>query len=126
MLTEDEIKTLVHRFYGRVRQDDILEPIFASHIHDWTTHLATMEDFWSSIANTSGRYKGHPMLAHMRLPGIAPAHFERWLSLFEETAAEVLPETAAQHVVSRAARIAESFKLGLGFYQKTPSERHLP
>ena len=64
----------------------VLGPIFLAAIgEDWTAHLKTMCDFWSSVMNTSGRYKGKPIPAHVKLPGIEPRHFEHWLRLFSET-----------------------------------------
>jgi hemoglobin len=64
---------------------------------------------------TSGRYKGSPMTAHMRLKMIRPEHFQRWLTLFRETAKDLLaPEIAAAFVL-RAENIARSFQLGMFF-----------
>ena len=84
--TDDQIETLVATFYARIRRDEVLGPIFLAAIgEDWTAHLKTMCDFWSSVMNTSGRYKGKPIPAHVKLPGIEPRHFEHWLRLFSET-----------------------------------------
>ena len=52
------------------------------------------------------------MQAHFPLP-IEPQHFDRWLALFEETAAEVCPPVAAEHFIERARRIAQSLELGV-------------
>ena len=113
-ITEDLIRALVEAFYARVRADDQLGPIFARAIDgDWGPHLERMCDFWSSVMLTTGRYKGKPMVAHLRLKAIRPQHFARWLQLFEATAREVCPPAAAAAFVARAARIAESLKLGL-------------
>jgi hemoglobin len=119
MLSDREIHTLVRQFYDQVRLDPELAPIFARHIKDWPSHLAKMDDFWSSVANTSGRYKGHPMMAHMKLDELEHRHFARWLDLFRHTATKVLSAEGAAHVITRAERIAESFKLGLDFYRKS-------
>ena len=77
--SEDEIRTLVHSFYARIRADAELGPIFNGAIEDWDTHLAKMCDFWSSVMMTTGRYKGQPMRAHMKLKQVTPGHFDRWL-----------------------------------------------
>jgi hemoglobin len=114
---EAMIHTLVHTFYGKIRSDAELGPIFAQVIGtDWEPHLAKMCDFWSSVMLMSGRYKGNPMIAHMRLKMVNPAHFERWLQLFRETAGEVCPPEAAGVFVSRAENIARSLQLGM-FYR---------
>ncbi len=49
-LSEAVLTDLVHRFYGKVRLDPVLGPIFADRIGDWEPHLEKMVDFWSSVA----------------------------------------------------------------------------
>lgn len=114
--SDAQIETLVHGFYAKVRTDDVLGPIFASAISDWDPHLAKMCDFWSSVMRTSGRYKGNPMAAHLRLKVVRPAHFERWLSIFAETAYELFAPDLAAAFVGRAENIARSLQLGM-FYR---------
>ena len=53
------------------------------------------------------------MPAHIRIAGIGPTHFARWLQLFRQTAAEVCPPEAAAALVSRAEMIARSLQLGI-------------
>ncbi|MBS0564847.1 MAG: group III truncated hemoglobin [Proteobacteria bacterium] len=106
-LDEDMLRALVHRFYARVRADDLLAPVFAARIADWGPHLERMVDFWSSVALMTGRYHGAPMPAHATLP-VTWAHFERWLALFRQTAGEECPPAGAAHVIERAERIARS------------------
>ncbi|WP_368744843.1 group III truncated hemoglobin [Desertibaculum subflavum] len=113
-IDEAMIHRLVHGFYAKVRADDVLGPVFDAAIADWAPHLAKMCDFWSSVALMSGRYHGQPMPAHLKLP-IEARHFDRWLALFEATAAELCPPAAAAHFVERARRIADSFELGRAF-----------
>lgn len=111
-IDEPMIETLVHSFYGRVRVDPLIGPIFEARISDWGPHLERMCAFWSSVALMSGRYHGQPMRVHMPLP-VDAAHFDRWLALFEATAREVCPPAAADHFIERARRIAESLELGI-------------
>ena len=111
-IDEAMIERVVHRFYGKVRQDALLAPIFAARIEDWEPHLQRMCAFWSSVALMSGRYHGSPMAKHLPLP-VDAAHFDRWLALFEETARELCPAAAAEHFIERARRIAESLELGV-------------
>lgn len=72
-VSEQVIHNLVHSFYARVRRDPVLGPIFETEIDDWQTHLDKMCAFWSSVTLMSGRYKGHPMMAHAKIPGIERA-----------------------------------------------------
>lgn len=111
-INEAMIQELVHRFYGRVREDNLLGPIFNTRVADWDKHLARLCEFWSSVILMSGRYRGQPMPLHARLP-IEPLHFDRWLQLFAQTARETCPPAAARHFVERACRIAVSLELGI-------------
>lgn len=86
-LNADVLRDLVHRFYGRVRADAVLGPIFAARITDWAPHLDRMVDFWCSVALMTGQYHGRPVPAHTPLP-INAAHFDRWLALFRATATD--------------------------------------
>jgi hemoglobin len=111
-VSEAMITDLVHAFYDRVLRDESLGPIFREKLnHRWDEHLATMVDFWSSVALTTGRYGGKPHVAHQSL-GLEPVHFARWLALFEITAAEICGDAAA-FFVDRAHRIADSLMIGL-------------
>jgi hemoglobin len=106
------IAKLVHGFYTSVRSDALLGPVFESRIRDWPAHLERMCSFWSSVALMSGDYHGNPMGRHLPLP-VDARHFDRWLTLFEETAATLCPPAAATHFIERARRIAESLELGI-------------
>ncbi len=107
------IETLVHVFYGRVRADPVLGPIFEAAIADWEAHLAKLCDFWSSVMLMTGRFKGSPMAVHARVMGIEAEHFGRWLALFGETARAICPPPAAALFEAKAAMIGQSLKLGL-------------
>ena len=124
-ITEQEISTLVDRFYAKVRLDSDIGPIFNAIVDDWPHHLATLKDFWSTVLLTSGRYKGQPLMTHLQLP-LDPDHFERWLALFAKTANEVLSPTVAVTVIVKSERIVENFKLGIAHQQlKTAATREL-
>ena len=106
------IERLVRRFYEKIRADDLLGPVFASRIDAWEPHLQRMFAFWSSVTLMTGRYSGNPMQKHISLP-IDADHFDRWLEIFAETAAEVCPPAAARLFVEKASRIAQSLELGI-------------
>lgn len=118
-LDEAALRTLVHAFYARVRNDAVLGPIFADRISDWSPHLERMVAFWSSVALMTGRYHGQPVPAHTPLP-IDASHFERWLGLFRETAQEVCTPAGAAHLIERAERIARSLHLAVAQAQAAP------
>ncbi|HET9948724.1 MAG TPA: group III truncated hemoglobin [Longimicrobiales bacterium] len=105
-ITEQEIRDLVHTFYGRVRDDALLGPVFEARLAGrWGPHLDKMCDFWSSVMLATGRFHGNPVVAHATIPGIAPAHFDRWIELWHETAHEVLRPHLAADIVGRAERM---------------------
>jgi hemoglobin len=106
------IDRLVRAFYGKVRADALLGPVFAARITNWEPHLQRMCAFWSSVALMSGVYHGRPMEKHLPLP-VDARHFDRWLAVFEGTAHEVCPPVAAEHFIERAHRVAESLELGI-------------
>jgi len=113
-VTEAMIHDLVHAFYGKIRKDPALGPVFARVIGgDWDPHLAKMCDFWSSVMLMTGRFHGSPMVAHTRIEGIRPTHFARWLHLWRETAAEVCPPEAAALFTAKAEMIGQSLQLGI-------------
>ena len=105
--TEDDIRTLVHRFYDKVRDDDQLAPVFNAVIREdeWPEHLQTMCDFWGTLLLYTRKYTSDPMSKHMPLP-IERAHFDRWLSLFGQTVDEHFAGEVASEAKRRAANIA--------------------
>ena len=105
-VSENSIAAMVDTFYGAIRRDQMLGPIFADAIGDeWTPHLAKMKAFWSSVLLASRTYKGNPMIAHLALPRLTETHFERWLELWRETAAALCSEELAQIFIQRAEMI---------------------
>jgi hemoglobin len=115
-IDEPMIERLVRKFYDRIRAEPVLGPIFASKIDDWEHHIQKLCAFWSSVALMTGRYHGQPMRVHLPLP-VDRSHFDRWLALFEKTAAEICPPVAAAHFVERAHRIADSLEMGIATAQ---------
>ncbi len=108
-VTASYIDGIVDSFYERVREDDLLGPIFAERIADWPPHLARMKAFWRSVLHNSGEFSGNPMLKHLAIPGLDLTHFSRWLDLFYATLREAEPTTEATALVGERARmIADS------------------
>jgi hemoglobin len=116
-IDEEGIRRLVELFYSLAREDEMLGPVFNDAVHDWPEHFDKLAAFWSSITLTSGRYKGNPMIAHLKhARRITPAMFDRWLALWREATEEAMPTAdAAEEFQIKAARIAESLKLALFF-----------
>jgi len=113
-LTRPLIRELVGRFCGRARGDAELGPIFEAAVSDWEAHLEHLTAFWAASLLGERGFSGNPMAAHARHP-ITPEMFDRWLVLWGETARELFAPEISEVLEERAARIAESLKLGLFF-----------
>ena len=111
-IDEALVSQLVETFYARIREDDLVGPVFLTALgDDWAPHLAKLKDFWSAIALGTRRYNGRPMPAHLRLPGLTEAHFARWLGLFRQTVDELMPNpAAADFFYDRASMIGRNFQ----------------
>jgi hemoglobin len=118
-ISEATIAELVSAFYARVRSDEVLAPIFDGAIEDWPRHLEKLTAFWSSVMLTSGRYKGQPMVAHVRHAGsMTPDNFARWLELWRQTTDDLLAPEVAAAFQNKAGQIAESLQIGVQFYRE--------
>lgn len=118
-VTEQSIDNLVETFYGRIREDHLLGPIFVHAIGpDWGPHLEKMKTFWSSVLLASRAYKGNPMIAHVHLPRLTQGHFERWLQLWRETVAALCSAELASLFIRRAQMIAERLLHAISTYHE--------
>ena len=84
-LDEATIRAVVDDFYGRVREDEVIGPVFNAHVADWDVHLPKMYGFWATVLLGEQRYHGNPVEKHRAVSEIRPAHFARWLDLFDQT-----------------------------------------
>jgi hemoglobin len=48
ILLREDVESLVHTFYSKVRTHDALGPIFNQAINDWDDHLKKLCDFWET------------------------------------------------------------------------------
>jgi hemoglobin len=113
-VTDDSVPVLVRAFYDKVRVDAQLAPVFAKALgHDWSGHMATMCDFWSTAMRLSRRYKGDMLATHQRVEGLHSALFERWLELFEQTVGEHFAAQAGIALDDRARKTARNLQLAL-------------
>ena len=101
------IAKLVRTFYAKVRQDEMIGPIFNERIHDWESHLERLTDFWETNLLFVRRYKGNPVQAHVEVDqankeSITPEHFGRWLQYWYETIDQNFSGDNAQIAKNRA------------------------
>ena len=109
-----DVARLVNVFYDRVRDNDILGPIFDDIAHvDWATHLPRMYDFWESVLFARATFKGTPLLVHRALDRRTPlttAAFDRWIALFQSTVDDLFTGPMAEHAKNSAVRIAATME----------------
>ena len=118
-LDEAMVAAVVSAFYARARQDNIIGPVFnrvvaADH---WPEHIQTITDFWSSMLLGTRRYMGRPMPKHIAIPELSDAHFQRWLTLFRQTAEELCPPHIASMFVDLAERIGFNFRVCFALFR---------
>ena len=122
ILSLDDIKNLVDSFYGKVRKDELIGPIFDERIQDrWPTHLAKMYSFWQTVLLGEHTYYGSPFPPHAQLP-IDEVHFNKWLELFYETLDEHFTGKIAEEAKWRANKMAQMFQYKLQHYKNSPDK----
>ncbi|MCL7714178.1 group III truncated hemoglobin [Stenotrophomonas mori] len=109
LCSEEEVERLVRHFYGRVREDALLGPVFEAHVHDWEVHMQHLVDFWSALLRGTRRFRGAPMQKHLVIDELREALFERWLQLFRQTTSELGNVPMQRLADDAAARIAGNF-----------------
>lgn len=124
-ISDASIGRLVREFYGRLRRDEMLGPVFVRALGEtnesWEAHFIRLTDFWSSVMLRSGRYHGDPFSVHLRLPDITPTMFDRWLALFHGTCAELFTPDVTAEFAEKVERIARSLRMGL--FERLPARR---
>ncbi len=110
-----EIEILVHAFYDKIREDDLLGPIFNSHIpdEDWPPHLEKLTDFWETNLFGVRKFKGSPSQKHVEVDKnlnyeTNQVHFGKWLQLWFET----IDELYVGELADKAKRAARKMATG--------------
>jgi hemoglobin len=118
ILQLEDVKLLVDTFYGKVREDELIGPIFNDRIQDrWPQHLAKMYTFWQTVLLGEHTYYGSPFPPHAKLP-VEKEHFDRWLELFSQTLEELFTGEVASEAMWRANKMAEMFQYKIGHYRQ--------
>lgn len=112
--TIEDIKKLVNEFYGKVRKDEMLGPVFEDKIGDnWDQHLDKMYRFWQTVLLDEERtYFGNPFMKHAPLP-IYKEHFHQWLSYWKETLFANFEGPLTDEALWRAEKMAYVFQVKL-------------
>lgn len=119
ILNLDDVKQLVNSFYGKVRNDEMLAPIFNERIQDrWPEHLEKMYRFWQTVLLEEHTYFGAPFPPHAKLP-VAHAHFERWMELFNKAVDELFAGEKASEAKWRGQKMAQMFEIKIEHIRNT-------
>lgn len=112
-----EIEKLVDDFYGKIQADEALNFIFIDIAKvNWQKHLPLMYDFFENMLFYTGTYTGNPMEIHKQVNDLfplTPAHFDRWLQLFNSTVDELFEGEKAILVKQRVKSIAQVMQIKL-------------
>ena len=112
-----QIDDVVTRFYARIRQHDVLSPVFFASIPDeaprWEHHEEKIGRFWRNAILHERSYSGNPQHMHSMRPMIKPEHFALWLALFDEVLEETLPANLAASWSALAHRIGAGLRMGV-------------
>lgn len=118
LFSTENVEKMVHTFYGRVQDDEVLGPIFDRRIDDWPHHLGRMVRFWRSVLRAESMFamsnRGSPPVLHRNIEELHHSHFDRWLGLFADVADEIYSAEASAEVKATSRRIARALS------------RHLP
>lgn len=84
ILNRADVSFLVHTFYSKIREDELLGPIFNNAIDNWPEHLERLTDFWETNLFFVSKFKGNPILKHRLIDvqnqhKIEARHFGVWL-----------------------------------------------
>lgn len=124
-IDEARITRLVHDFYGDVRADPLLAPVFDGAIGEhWPRHLARMVDFWSTVALGTRGFQGNVFGKHMALQGVTPAHFDAWIALWTRHTERLFAPNVAGELQTVARGIARN--LFRGYFGQFPAFSAVP
>ncbi|MCX6352282.1 MAG: group III truncated hemoglobin [Bacteroidetes bacterium] len=108
--SEEDIKTLVDKFYAKVMADATIGFIFTDVAAiNLPTHMPVMYAFWSSVLLGTNNYSGNPMTKHILLNQkvkLEKEHFQKWIALWEETVTENFSGEIAELAITKARNIA--------------------
>lgn len=115
--TIEDIKLLVDTFYGKVREDQLLSPIFNGVIQDrWPQHLEKMYRFWQTVLLQDHTYHGSPFPPHAGLP-VDQLHFNTWLGIWHQTLDALFEGEKANEAKWRGDKMAVMFLSKIEYYR---------
>lgn len=113
--TPGDIKQLVDTFYGKVRQDELIGPIFNQFVGDhWDAHLPKMYSFWGMSLFGEGGYRGNAVQKHVEIDKqitLEQQHFNRWIGLWEATVNDLFQGPVAEDAKKKAGLMLQLIRI---------------
>ncbi len=117
----EDIKFLVDKFYQKVKENELLGPVFTTVIQNkWPQHLEKTYRFWETVLLEKQTYKGGPFSPHAKLP-VHQQHFDTWLDIWKQTINEHFKGAIAEEAKWRANKMAEMFISKIAYYRDNNS-----
>lgn len=117
--TIEDINLLVDNFYQKIRENELLSPIFNRIIQDrWPQHLEKMYRFWQTVLLGEHTYFGSPFPPHAKLP-VNQQHFDTWLLLWHATIDSHFLGEKATEAKWRGNKMAEMFLSKIEYYKNS-------
>jgi len=104
----EDIRLFVDEFYGKVRENELIGPVFNAAVLDWPHHLGVLYAFWNAALFGVPGFRGNPFAKHASLQ-IGPKHFEQWLLIFSSTIDRHFNGIIAEEAKKRAKLMADMF-----------------
>ncbi|MGC4233166.1 MAG: group III truncated hemoglobin [Niabella sp.] len=115
----EDIKLLVNSFYGKIREHELLGPIFNGVIQNrWPEHLEKMYRFWQTVLLEDHTYFGSPFPPHAKLP-VAKEHFDAWLETWRATLHDHFTGPKADEAQWRGEKMATMFLYKIEYYRNS-------
>lgn len=119
--TLDDIKLLVDTFYGNIRENELLGPIFNRILDNrWPAHLEKMYRFWQTVLLQEYSYHGAPFPPHANMP-IEQQHFETWIGIWRSTIDNLFAGDKADEAKWRGNKMATLFLSKITYYRNNAS-----
>jgi hemoglobin len=114
ILDREDLDMLISTFYGQIRKDSLLGPVFNLLIKEasWPDHLIRMVDFWECNLFFRPTFKGNPLKIHQKVDEdyhfqTHEPHYKRWTELWCETVDRLFRGERAELAKIRAIKMGK-------------------
>lgn len=123
----EDVAKIVREFYSKVRQDELLGPIFNGIISDWEPHLEHITAFWNMTLFGGKGYSGNPITMHQQVDDkmnntIEAFHFGTWIELWFLTINDLFEGENAEILKRRARKMQTGLLVAIYQHRATASK----